>query len=144
MVNLDKWEKLDSFQKINPGDKIRVTKSHADGSYADVTGTAVEFHQTNYVEGWNSSGGWRIVSETNFRTQRDLVQNVYRRLPKPFTFPRGVGAVVQAQYKEDEGITNFIFDGLLWVRNNGGASSSEGTLRSKFRNFKTLSEGISK
>lgn len=144
MVNLDKWERVERFSEIRSGDLIRTIRDLEDGAHADVRGTVVVQKTLNYCEGWYTEKNWRIVDEKVFRPRREETATIYRRLPEPFDFPKNVGAVVQAQYKDGPAITKLIFDGLRWVRANGGTSSTESCIRNSFKNFKTLSEGVSK
>jgi hypothetical protein len=145
MVNSKKWEKLKSFSDIRVDDEIRTIRTLSDGSRADVRGIVRDFRTVNYIDGWYSEKDWRITTERMFRDRGEYeTVEVYRKLPKPFDFPKERWALIEAQYKDSDAVTQFIFDGLQWVRANAGGSKSEQYIRTYFKNFKILTEGINK
>ena len=84
MVNLEKWEEI-SFDDIRKGDRLKRITRHSDGTKAVVSGKA------HTLEGnmWMSKHRFKLVDDS-------MDSKLYRRKPKPkpFKFPKGVGAVI--------------------------------------------------
>lgn len=92
MVSSKKWEEI-TYAEIKKGDTIRVVvvqgKCVTDArGVADISG----------YSGWASKDGVTfIVSEDRFKPIAEGYRTIYRKKPKPFEAPQGLGAVVEAQ-----------------------------------------------
>lgn len=143
MVNLDKWEEV-QYADIKKGDKVRVITKQ--GSVTnDTTGKA----DHSAYSGWASSDGVVFLSNPErFKPIVGGVRTIYRRKPKPFTLPTGLGAVIEAMKVSSGSKVKLILadsttESLTWIVDGGSwYTSNEIANDSRFRDLTVLSEGL--
>jgi hypothetical protein len=138
MVNLDKWEKIE-YDDIKQGDKLLKIVEHKDGTRTRVTGVAA---REGYL-GWASKDLWSLV-----QVNPPFAGTVYRRKPKPYKLPTGLGATVQAIRVSIGSTETFMLadpgnDKCSWVIEGGGSwlMASE-VMGPRFRDHVTIFKGI--
>jgi hypothetical protein len=134
MVNLDKWEKIECTD-LKIGDKIRRINKHDDGTVADIKGTIKSV----------SFGVFR--SKNSFALVRPTYAypvELYRRKPKPFVFPTTPLTIIEGTPCNTAGGTRRYMrtEAGSWRSTDSGGLAFEEALRSNFKDWKVIYEGI--
>jgi len=140
MVNLDKWEEI-TYDDIKKGDKIRSIVTQ--GNVVNDTKGIAETHSS--WGGWYSKDQVKLLTHPEgFHPAGGGGRTIYRRKPKPFVFPEGLGAVVEATHRSGHKYL-FVHSDPSDIHNSwtrGGDWHSESEILDRFTNPVILSKGF--
>lgn len=141
-VDLDKWEEI-TFEDVKKGDKIRVIVTQGE-VVSDTKAVA------DYLAGYS---GWYARGDVNFLSSPGKFspipggsRKIYRRKPKPFELPTGLGAVVEATRNDKfSERTRFVFADpndkeCSWVAD--GSWHDPDDMLKRYKDFVVISKGV--
>jgi hypothetical protein len=137
MVNLDKWEEI-GYGDIEAGDRLRVITRQ--GSVVNDTQGVAHNHTWN---GWVAENAVKFLNHPDyFKPVEGGSRTIYRRKPKPFTFPDNQLAVIKGvRIGYDTVVIWFAKTGSGWVHQSG-SEYTEDMIRQYFHNFTVEFEGV--
>lgn len=142
MVDLDKWEEIE-FDDIKEGDLIRVITVGKRGDFEAVTDARGIVTGQTWGDDW-SCNGINLVKKPGSKGP-DFKDTFYRSKPE-FEFPTKPLSIIEGTYKFSSGSNNksrFIRteDGG-WMGTRDGGRAHAGPLRSNFKDWTVIFDGI--
>lgn len=138
MVNLEKWDEVE-HSEVKVGDLLKIVWTK---EFRDHKRTEVHKAKVTRIDGddfYLSNGTCWSDGKPHKGTTCDL----YRRKPKAFEFPTGVGAIIEADGSPRGRFKLVNLGGGRWfsIANNGTYSQSSIAM-AKLINLRTISEGV--
>lgn len=137
MVNLDKWEEI-AYGDIKRNDLIRCII--VQGNVIDDVRGKVDWHDGIGV--YNDLGVRFITSPEMFKPKSGGQRTIYRRKPKPFTFPTNTTAIIRGQRVGHDSVTVFFVKLHSGWHHESGSIYSKDEIEMYFRNFEVVYKGV--